>query len=270
VETTMETEVSTKANEFPAHAPAPFSGEHLLKVLELLKGSTTFEAKVVVPDWSHRAAIKGLGFDPVDVVPRQIYFFDTPELALNKAGIIIRARRFSGGRGDTVVKLRPVDPVLVDPELRHSKSFKIELDVMPGGYICSASFKGVSTSAEVLEVVEGRKSIALIFSKGQRAFFKVHAPAHFDVDKMVPMGPVFILRHKYAHGDFRQPITVELWLYPDGSRIFEVSTKGPPTEAFQVAAEFRAFVTKCGIPLEKPTVTKTGSAIKFFGKEFDA
>jgi hypothetical protein len=264
----METEVSTKASEFAARVP--LSGEHLLKVLELLKGSMTFEAKVVVPDCSHRAAIKGLGFDPIDVMPRQVYFFDTPELALNKAGIVVRARRFSGGKGDTVVKLRPVDPDMVDPELRHSKSFKIELDVMPGGYICSASFKGVSTSAEVLEAVEGRKPIASIFSKGQRAFFRVYAPADFDVDKMVPMGPVFILRHKYDHKDFGRPITVELWLYPDGSRIFEVSTKGLASEAFQVGAEFRAFVAKCGIPLKESAVTKTGGAIKFFGKEFAA
>ena len=266
----MEAEVSTKASEFAARTPAPISGEHLLKVLQLLKGSTSFEAKVMVPDWSHRAAIKGLGFDPIDVVPRLVYFFDTPELTLNAAGIVVRARRWSGGKGDTVVKLRPIDPDMVDPELRSSNSFKIELDVMPGGYVCSASFKGVSTSAEVLGAVEGRKPIASIFSKGQRAFFKAHAPAGFEVGKMVPMGPVFILRHKYDHKDFRQPITVELWLYPDGSRIFEVSTKGLPSEAFQVAAEFRAFVAKCGIPLEESAVTKTGSAIKFFGKEFAA
>ncbi len=35
--------------------------------------------------------------------------------------------------------------------------------------------------------------------------------------------------------DFYRRVTVELWLYPDGSRIFEISTKCRPDEAFQVA-----------------------------------
>ena len=40
----------------------------------------------------------------------QVFFFDTPDLALNQAGVVVRARRIQGGRGDTVVKLRPVVP----------------------------------------------------------------------------------------------------------------------------------------------------------------
>jgi hypothetical protein len=32
-------------------------------------------------------------------------------------------------------------------------------------------------------------------------------------------------------------MVVELWLYPDGTRILELSTKCAPSEAFQVAAE---------------------------------
>ena len=47
---------------------------------------------------SRRAAVKGLGFDPVEAEPRQAYFFDTPDLALNKAGVVVRARRNPGRR----------------------------------------------------------------------------------------------------------------------------------------------------------------------------
>ena len=35
-----------------------------------------------------------------------------------------------------------------------------------------------------------------------------------------------------------------MWLYPDGSRILELSTKCAPAEAFQVAAETRAFLPR--------------------------
>ena len=42
--------------------------------------------------------------------------------------MVVRARRSRGGKADTVVKLRPVDPALLDPELRRMPGFKIEVD----------------------------------------------------------------------------------------------------------------------------------------------
>ena len=39
----------------------------------------------------------------------------------------------------------------------------------------------------------------------------------------------------------------ELWLYPDGGRILELSTKCTPPEAVEVAAQARAFLEGHGI-----------------------
>ena len=239
----------------------------MLKVFELLKGSTSVELKLVVPDTSHRAAVKRLGFDPVEAEPRQAYFFDTPDLALNKAGMVVRARRFRGGSGDTVIKLRPVEPAALDPELRRSQGFKIELDAMPGGFVCSASYKGACTAQEVLNVADDKAPLEPLFSKEQRAFYDANAPADIKMEALVPLGPTFLFRIKHFPKDFDRRITVELWLYPDGSRIFEVSTKCTPNEAFQVAVEFRAFMVKCGIPLKGGQATKTASSLGFFSKE---
>src|SRR3954469_4736679 len=122
--------------------PAQLSDEQAGKVLELLKKVDTVELKVTIPVESHVATIRGLPLDPVEAQPRQVYFFDTPELALNAAGLIVRARRSAGGRGDTVVKLRPVEPDDLPVELRKLDSFNVEVDVLPGGFMCSASFKG--------------------------------------------------------------------------------------------------------------------------------
>ena len=44
-------------------------------------------------------------------------------------------------------------------------------------------------------------------------------------------------------------IVAELWLYPDGSRILELSTKCLPNEAFQVAAEARAYLQDHGVTI---------------------
>ena len=62
-------------------------------------------------------------------------------------------------------------------------------------------------------------------------------------------------------------MVVELWLYPDGTRILELSTKCAPDEAFQVAAEGRAFLTERGIDLGGEQTTKTRKALEFFSKQ---
>jgi len=245
------------------------STDDLIKVLDLLKGSNSVELKVMVPD-THRGAIKALGFDPVQAEPRQTYFFDTPDLALNKAGLIVRARRSPGDKGDTVVKLRPVDPVALDADLRRDEAFKIEVDVNPGGYVCSASAKGRCTAQEVLDVSNGNTPLSSIFSRKQRDFFRAHAPAGLTMKQLVSLGPTFLLRLKQQPRDFDRPVVVELWLYPDGSRIFEISTKGSPEEAVQLGASFRVFVAKCGIPLPKKAVMKTASALEFHSKHTNA
>jgi hypothetical protein len=244
----------------------PLSSEQMLKVFKLIKGATSVELKASVPLTGQRATVKSLGLDPIEAQPRQAFFFDTPDLALNQAGVVVRARRIQGGGGDTVVKLRPVDPSAIDPELRRSAAFKVEVDAMPGGYVCSASFKGVCTGQEVLDVTSGELPLRKLFSKEQRAFYDAHAPAGITMDKLVILGPTFLLKvkHQPKAKDFDRPITMELWLYPDGTRVMEVSTKCSPKEGFQVAADFKAYLGSHGIVLGADQSAKTKTSLEFF------
>ena len=248
----------------PAGEARILSAEELNQAFKLSKKSTSIELKLTVPATGHRATIRSLKLDPVEAQPRQAFFFDTPNLDLFKAGVVVRARRFQGGDGDTVVKLRPVDPDKIDPELRHSASFKIELDAMPGGFVCSASFKGVCTGKEVLDMTAGEVPLSSLFSKGQRAFYEAHAPAGITLDSLVTLGPVFLLKSRHQPKDYDRRVTTEMWLYPDGSRILEVSTKCLPAEAFQAAQEFKAYLTNCGIALSGLQEPKTGTALAYF------
>jgi len=257
----------TPRNVAKAAAPTivkPLSDEDVAKVLKLSKGANSIELKLSVPLSGHRATLAGIGLDPVEAQPRQAYFFDTPDLALNRAGVVVRARRIQGGRADTVIKLRPVDPATIDPELRRSAAFKVEVDVMPGGFVCSASFKGNCTGQEVLDVSAGAMPLSKLFSKEQRAFFRAHAPADITMDGLAILGPTFLLKAKHQTKDFDRPITTEMWLYPDGARILEVSTKCLPQETFQVAALFRAYLAGRGITLGASQETKTKTALEFF------
>jgi hypothetical protein len=249
--------------EAPALA-TPLSGEDMMKISKLAKGSNSIELKLSVPLVGHSATVKSIGLDPVEAQPRLAFFFDTPDLALNRAGVVVRARRTQGGTADTVIKLRPVDPAHIDPEIRRSAAFKIEVDVMPGGFVCSGSFKGVCSGQEVLDVSAGKLELRKIFSKEQRAFYDEHAPAGLTMDKLSILGPTFLLKARHQPKDFDRRITVELWLYPDGARILEVSTKCQPEETFEVGGAFKAYLADHGIALGAKQAPKTKTSLEFF------
>src|SRR5262249_26725893 len=74
-----------------SQAAARLPDARLAELMGLLKGADTAELKVSIPSDSHIATIRGLPIDPVEAQPRQVFFFDTPDLKLNKAGIVVRA-----------------------------------------------------------------------------------------------------------------------------------------------------------------------------------
>jgi hypothetical protein len=257
----------------PAPPPASktsYSDEELTELMRLIEGSGSIELKVSVPVPTHRATIESIGLDPVEAQPRQAYFFDTTDFALNKAGVVVRARRIQGGRADTVVKLRPVDPATIDQDLRRLENFKIEVDAMRGGFVCSASLKGQCTGRDVLDVTAGNAPLKSLFSKEQRAFYAKHAPPRVTMESLVTLGPTYLLKAKHNPKNFNRGIVVEMWLYPDGSRILEISTKCLPEEAFQTAVEFKAYLANCGIPVVESDQTKTKAAMEYFRKKLGA
>jgi hypothetical protein len=58
-----------------------------------------------------------------------------------------------------------------------------------------------------------------------------------------------------------------MWLYPDGSRILELSTKCRPAESLTVLAETRNFLDDRGIDRSGDQQAKTRRALRFFAKE---
>ena len=129
-----------------------------------------------MPEADQRSAAVALGMDPIDAQIRQVFFFDTPELALDKLGVVVRGRRIQGKGEDSVVKLRPVVPSELPAELRASTGFRVEVDALPGGFVCSGTLKRTLDAGEVMKTVSGERPVRKLFSKQQRAYFAEHAP----------------------------------------------------------------------------------------------
>jgi hypothetical protein len=243
------------------------SGDELTKLLGLIGSSDSVELKVTFSEQEQQATIAGLGLDPLEAQIRQVFFFDTPDLLLNRAGVAVRARRVQGRSGDAVVKLRPVVTDDLSEDIRRSASVNVEVDATPKGYVCSASMRGKVSNDEVRDTLRDRGSVRKLFSKEQRAFYVAHAPEGLGLDDLSVLGPVFVLKQTLVPAEYGRQIVAELWLLPDGSRILEVSTKCTPAEAFQVAVETRAHFQSKGLDPSGDPQMKTKTSLDFFAAQ---
>jgi hypothetical protein len=101
---------------------------------------------------------------------RLVYFYDTPDLDLFDAGVVLRARVIRGDADDSTVKVRPVDAALVSEEWRRSKGLKVEADWVGDDVVCSASLTGLQRRDEIDDVAKGKRAIGKLFSQEQERF----------------------------------------------------------------------------------------------------
>jgi hypothetical protein len=249
-------------------APQPrLSDEQLGEMLRLIDQADSVELKLTISDGKQRSALHALEIDPLEAQIRQVFFFETPDLALNRAGVVVRARRVQGRGDDSVVKLRPVEPHQLPEHVRSADEFGVEVDAMPGGFVCSGSMKHALPHALVRETVGGAKPVHKLFSKAQRAFYAEHAPEGLELDDLSVFGPVFVLKLRLMPAELKRRLVAELWLYPDNTHILELSLKCPPSDAFLVAAQTRAFLAARAVDTSGEQHTKTKQALEFFSRQ---
>ncbi len=151
--------------------------------------------------------------------------------------------------------------------MRRSGAFRVEVDALPGGFVCSGTLKGSPDPDDVRRVANGTLPVHRLFSKEQRRLYAEHAPQGIELDELTVLGPIFVLKLRFEPPSLGRKLVAEMWIYPDGSRILELSTRAATNEAFQVAAETRAFLVERGVDLSGEQETKTRKALEYFARE---
>lgn len=241
------------------------TGQELVDLITLIGDADSVELKSTLAPDDHLTAVDALGLDPLAAQIRQVFFFDTPDLKLNAAGVVVRARRVSGREGDTVVKLRPVVPGELPENVRRSPNVVVEVDAMPGGYVCSATMKSLQPNDRIHQAIRGELPVRKLFTKEQRAFYEAHAPEGIGLEDLSVLGPTFVL--KLVTRPEGRRVVFELWLLRDGSRIVELSTKCAPKKALAVAAESRTLLEGLGLAIAPDAHTKTKTTLEYFARE---
>jgi hypothetical protein len=238
--------------------------DELDQLLTLSRAADRVELKLTVPESAHDATSAALGVDFADVPADQVYYLDTEDRTLYRHGVVVRVRDVNDGSGDSVIKLRPVRPDGIPAGLRQSKEFVVEVDGMPGSYVCSGALKAHLGAHDVERTMAHQRPLHELFSEQQLSLLASYLPRQVGVDDLAIFGPVDARRRKLVLSGFDRPLLVEQWTFPDGSQILELSTRCSPAETLRVAAEMAAVLHAYGVDLTGPQQTKTRATLDFF------
>lgn len=178
--------------------------------------------------------------------------------------MVVRVRSIERKPDDSVIKLRPVVPGELSAALRRSKRFVVEIDGMPGGYVCSGALKERLGVHDVERAMAGERQLSALFSKRQLALLAAHAPAGVGIGNLAILGPIDTRRRNVVPDGLGRALAVELWTYPDASRIVELSTRCTADQALLVAARTAAVLRAHGVGLAGAQQTKTRATLDYF------
>jgi hypothetical protein len=234
------------------------------QLLTLSREADRVELKITVPGAAHDATCAALGVDFAGGTACQVYYLDTRDRALQRDGVVVRVRSTDRAADDSVIKLRPVSPGSIPAALRRSKRFVVEIDEMPGGYVCSGALKARLGVHDVEQAMARRRPLRALFSKPQLRLLAAHLPRQARIDDLAVFGPVDARRRKLVPDGLGRILLAEQWTFPDGSRILELSARCPPDAAVRVAARLAAVLRAYGVDLTAPQETKTHATLNFF------
>lgn len=244
-------------------APRLTEGE-LRDLLGRAYGIDKVRVKVAVPEERGYATAATLGVDVLNAPSGEAIFFDTPDLTLHHAGVIVRARRIGDRRPHSAVIVRSIVPHELPARICLSKRFVLEVDALPGFYVCSGSMKGAPDDHSLEDAIAGRRRLSKVFSKRQRAFFAAHAPSGVGLDDLRPLGSIDLLERKLVPEGLERRLTVEVWSFPDGSRVTQLTARAKRGKALAVLAEMRGFLAERGVGISAVQQAKTRAALEHF------
>ncbi|MCP3867408.1 MAG: hypothetical protein GY703_04775 [Gammaproteobacteria bacterium] len=226
-----------------------------------IAGADKVEIKITVARSDEGRAVDALAIERRDSARRDIYFFDTPELDLFNAGVVLRARAIEDDKDDSVAKIRPVKPGKVDKKWHDTEGFKIEADVVGEKVVMSASLKVGQKKDAIEKVVRGKSDTSELFSKQQKALVGAFAEGVIERKDIAILGPIHTLRADIERPGMAYRITTEYWTLPDGRQLLEMSIKCPPEEAVVAREVFAAFLAGHGLDPNGTQSTKTRLAL---------
>lgn len=225
------------------------AGHPIHDLLPVLIRAPRVELRFVVADELRRPALDALGVDPLRGRIGQLFLLDSPALVLASQGVTLQAMRVQGRRAQVTVTHRHLPPSRVPAAVRNAATFSADVDVVPEGFVCSASLSGSVEDKRVRRAAGGRAPVAKVLTEEQRRFSAPHNADRPGLDRLVVLGPLHVVRHKARLPELDRPLRARHLFFPDGSRRVELAAACSPDEAFDVARAVKDCLASRGLAL---------------------
>lgn len=150
--------------------------------LEIDPAVGTVEMKITARARDEDEVLDALEQAHIEPEARDVYFFDTTDLTLFEAGIVLRARRVHDGADESTVKLRPVESKSIGERWKADPKLEFEVDAVGDNYVSSATLSADQDRGEIDEVARGERSVRSLFSGDQEQFLGDYVPGGAPVD----------------------------------------------------------------------------------------
>jgi len=220
------------------------------------------EVKVTLRSADITSATKVFKLTSKAASKREIWFYDTPELALFEDGLLLRARKISNAPDDSTVKIRPMDRDAVDDSWFEADGFKCETDQSGERSTSSCSLTVEQDSGEIGDVASGDRAPEKLFGSDQEDFASNAAQVGWD--EVVPLGPIAALAWKVNVKGMSVPVSFERWDLPGMAPILEASMRVSEEDAADATEALIALLERKGFEPDSTQETKTKLALDHF------
>lgn len=225
--------------------------------------SIRVEIKFVASEKDEEVVRAALDLFDKDPEHRDVYFFDTGDLALFDRGMVLRARQIRDGKDDSTVKLRPFS----EGEARRwedVQGFEVEMDVVGGQAVLSAKLSEEQEHGEISDVRDGKRPIRRLFSNEQEKLIKAFRPEGISWGDLRLFGPAKVHKWEIEPRGFLHVVAVEEWLLPNSDDLVELSIKVNAGALLEASEEFKAFLSGQQIYIATDQQAKTRSTLELF------
>jgi CYTH domain len=188
-------------------------------------------------------------------VPRTVYFYDTPDLDLDRRNVVLRAR-VTGMKEQSTVKLRPV-PLPVPAPWSETGKVEIEVDVVGAEPTTSAKLDRTLDPGDI----EPTRKPSKLFNEAQETLIASVLPS---LDDLRLLGPIDAKKWELEPDGFRHKLEIEEWTVDDSLHFIELSIKVDRRDADEAGREWHALLDGRDISHTHVQVSKTRAVLEHF------
>lgn len=224
-------------------------------------GVGTIQLQVSLKATEQMPANGSLGAEIRDVEVSQVAFMDTPDLALLRGGVVIRATRTQDMPAVLAVTLLWADPAGLPSTLRQLPGFTADVDVRRVGFACSCTLAVPVTDRRLDDLLVRRTSVRGILSGDQRRIVSLHVTARVPTDDLVVLGPLYVLTHRLSPPGLPHGLAVQQWFLPDGTHRLHLAAPAKRKKVVGTAERTAAYLRGLGVDPDPARETTSRSAL---------